>query len=331
MQGGARRGRSRPPTAGAPDAQGRAAAAGTVQGARQGRAEALAATLPPLLVEAERVAATVAQGVHGRRRVGVGESFWQFRGYHPGDPVGRIDWRQSAKSQAVYIRELEWEAAQTVWLWADRSASMDWRSTTDVPTKGDRAALLLLALAVLLSRAGERVALLGGDRPPSAGRASAARLALALDDARAGAAGGDGVPPEASLPRHAELVVAGDLLAPLPEIEARVAAFATRGVRGHLIQVLDPAEATLPYRGRVRFAGVEADEDDLVVPRVEAVRDAYLEALEARQESLRALTRAAGWTYMGHRTDRSAAAALLALYGALAREPVAAGPAAEAV
>ncbi len=45
------------------------------------RAEALAATLPPLLVAAERVAATVAQGVHGRRRAGMGESFWQFRRY----------------------------------------------------------------------------------------------------------------------------------------------------------------------------------------------------------------------------------------------------------
>ncbi|MGJ3264515.1 MAG: DUF2336 domain-containing protein, partial [Salinarimonas sp.] len=133
----------------------------------RGRAEALSATLPPLLVEADRVAATVAQGVHGRRRVGTGESFWQFRGYQPGDPVGRIDWRQSAKTQSVYIRELEWEAAQSVWLWADRSPSMNWRSAADLPTKADRAAILLLALSVLLSRAGERVAVLCLERGPS--------------------------------------------------------------------------------------------------------------------------------------------------------------------
>ena len=43
------------------------------------RAELLAERLPPLLVAAERVAMTVAQGVHGRRRVGVGETFWQFQ------------------------------------------------------------------------------------------------------------------------------------------------------------------------------------------------------------------------------------------------------------
>ena len=92
------------------------------------RAESLGARLPPLLVAAERVAATVAQGVHGRRRVGQGDSFWQFRPYAAGDSAARVDWRQTAKSERTYIRENEWEAAQSVWLWPDRSASMAWRS-----------------------------------------------------------------------------------------------------------------------------------------------------------------------------------------------------------
>src|SRR5450432_3158164 len=99
----------------------------------QHRAEALAATLPPLLVAAERVATTVAQGVHGRRRVGQGDSFWQFRQYQPGDSAQRIDWRESAKSQRVYVRETEWEAAQSVWLWRDASASMAYASGAALP------------------------------------------------------------------------------------------------------------------------------------------------------------------------------------------------------
>src|ERR1700722_16982198 len=100
-------------------------------------AEALAGRLPPLLVAAERVASTVAQGVHGRRRVGSGDSFWQFRGYSPGDAITRIDWRQTAKSERAYIRENEWEAAQSVWLWADRSPSMAWHSARNLPTKAE--------------------------------------------------------------------------------------------------------------------------------------------------------------------------------------------------
>jgi uncharacterized protein (DUF58 family) len=287
------------------------------------RAEALAAPLPPLLVAAERVAATVAQGVHGRRRVGTGESFWQFRRYQPGDVIQRIDWRQTAKSQGVYIREYEWEASQTVWLWRDGSSSMDYSSGDPLPTKRERADLILLALAALLSRAGERVALLGGAAPPATGRVNLGRLAAALlqPDATAPAAGG--LPPSADLPRHAELVLLGDFLDPLEDVDRRVAAFAGRGVRGHLLQLLDPAERTLPFRGRVRFAGLERESEELV-PRVEAVREQYLDRLQAQHEGLETIARHAGWSFTTHRTDHPAQAALLALYMALSQP--AAGP-----
>src|SRR5438132_13859248 len=146
------------------------------------RGEELAATLPPLLVAAERVATTVAQGVHGRRRVGQGETFWQFRQYEPGDAATRIDWRESAKSQRLYVRETEWEAAQSVWLWRDASASMDYTSAGYVPgaewpTKRDRAELLLVALASLLVRGGERLTLLGSGMAPISGRVALSRVA----------------------------------------------------------------------------------------------------------------------------------------------------------
>ncbi|WP_114393466.1 DUF58 domain-containing protein [Oleisolibacter albus] len=286
----------------------------------QQRAESLALRLPPLLVAAERVAATVAQGVHGRRRVGTGETFWQFRRYQPGDSVATIDWRQSAKSAHVFVRETEWEAAQTAWLWRDSSPSMNWRSTRSLPTKRERADLLTLALAVLLVRGGERVALLGSGIAPSAARSIMPRLALHMT-AEAPRSDGMGLPPPEPLPRHAQLVVVGDLLSPLAEIQAMVAAFAARGLRGHLVQVLDPAEETLPFDGRVAFEGLEG-ETQMLVPRVESIRAAYLERLSAQKAGLTAIARTAGWSLTCHRTDRSPQAALLALWGALAREAV---------
>lgn len=287
---------------------------------RQQRAEALAAPLPPLLVAAERVAATVAQGVHGRRRVGLGETFWQFRRYQPGDSPGRIDWRQSAKTQPVYVRENEWEAAQSVWLWCDRSASMGFRSAASLPTKRERAELLLMALAVLLVRGGERVALLNSGQRPDHGRHALQRLAVRLGDPEGRLPDG-GLPRAEPLPRHAQVVLIGDLLSPLTEIHATVSALAGRGLVGHLLMVLDPAEETLPYQGRVEFAGLEG-EGEVLVPRVEAVRQAYLERLEAHRNGLAALARAAGWSFAVHRTDRPPQTALLALWGALGRQPV---------
>jgi uncharacterized protein (DUF58 family) len=282
------------------------------------RAEALGARLPPLLVAAQRVAATVAQGVHGRRRVGQGDSFWQFRHFVPGDPIARIDWRQSAKSgrpapDGWFIRETEWEAAQTVCLWRDPSASMRWRSRLAPVQKRDRASLLLLALASLLLRGGERITMIASDARPISGRAGLDRLAEML----AGSIDDDaGLPPHVALPRHARVVLFGDFLSPLEEIQAAVGRLAAIPVAGYLLQVLDPAEADLPYIGRVRFRGLERDGDTLI-PRVEGVRDEYGRRMKAQQEGWGAICAAAGFGFAIHRTDHSPEAALLGLYTAL--------------
>jgi uncharacterized protein (DUF58 family) len=277
------------------------------------RAEVLAAALPPLLVAAERVASTVSQGVHGRRRVGQGETFWQFRRYQPGDSTQLIDWRESAKSQHVYVRETEWEAAQSVWLWRDGSPSMDYRSGRDRPTKRERADLLLLALTSLLVRGGEHVALLGGGQAPGAGRGVLNRIAAVIEE---GTPDGLSLPDFEPLPRHGRLVLIGDLLSPLAELKATVDDFAGRGVRGHLLQVLDAAEETFPFSGRIRFEGLE-DDGEVLLGRVESVRDDYRAALEAHHQGLVDLARKAGWSFATHRTDRPPETALMALYVAL--------------
>ncbi len=282
----------------------------------QHRAEQAAAALPPLLVAASRVAATVAQGVHGRRRVGQGETFWQFRQYQPGDAATRIDWRESAKSQRLYVRETEWEAAQSVFLWRDASPSMDYASHRGLPTKRERADLLTLALAALLLRGGERVTLLGTGVAPSHGRAVLTRMALQL----AREPGGD-LPKTEPLPRYGQLVLIGDLLASIEEIERVVAAYAAMGLKGYLLQVLDPAEETLPFDGRVRFESLEREEP-LLISRVETIREQYTDRLARHRAALRAMTHAAGWSFGVHRTDRPPHAALLALYTALAEHEV---------
>lgn len=282
------------------------------------RAEALGARLPPLLVAAERVAATVAQGVHGRRRVGQGDSFWQFRRFVAGDPVARIDWRQSAKSgrpvpEGWFIRETEWEAAQTICLWCDTSASMHWRSRAAAVEKSERAKLLLLALASLLLRGGERVTMITADARPVSGRAGLDRLAEAI----AAAADDDaGVPPRVPLPRHARVVLFGDFLSPLEEIQAAIGRLTAIPVTGYLLHILDPAEAELPYAGRIRFRGLER-EGDTLIPRVEGVRDEYGRRMKAQQDGLAAVCAAAGFGFAMHRTDHSPEAALLGLYTAL--------------
>jgi uncharacterized protein (DUF58 family) len=284
----------------------------------QHRAEDLAAALPPLLVAAERVATTVAQGVHGRRRVGQGESFWQFRQYASGDAAQRIDWRESAKSQRLYVRETEWEAAQSVYLWRDASASMVWASGPTLPTKRARADLIVVALAALLIRGGERVTLLGSGAPPISGRVALNRIAAQID--RSPEPGAASLPGFETLPRHAQIVLIGDFLSPLETVQRTVTRFAAAGLHGHLLQILDPAEETLPFDGRVRFEGIE-DDDEVLIGRVETVREEYTARLALHREGLATIVRPVGWSFATHRTDYSPHMALLALYTALARLP----------
>lgn len=287
-------------------------------------AESLASTLPPLLVAATHVASTVAQGVHGRRRVGVGETFWQFRQYMPGDTANRIDWRQSAKSERVYIRETEWEAAQSVWLWRDNSPSMQYHSSGAAETKAARATLLLLATAALLVRGGEHIALLGRDRVARSGRAALDRMTMSLiadGDQPATTDAATGLPQPARLPRYAHLVLLSDFLSPFEEIEAVVRRHAAQGVAGHLVHTLDPAEEDLPFSGRTRFEGME-QEGNITVGRAEILREEYQTRLAALRAGLTDLAHSVGWTFTGHRTDHPPQPALLSLYGAFARETV---------
>ncbi|WP_043834397.1 DUF58 domain-containing protein [Muricoccus aerilatus] len=273
------------------------------------RAEAAAARLPPLVVAAERVAATVMQGVHGRRRSGQGDAFWQFRPYLPGDDAARVDWRQSAKSDRLYLRETEWESAQTVALWRDAAPGMDWSGAAGRPTKGERGELLLLALASLLLRGGERVRLLGGGRGLS-GRGALPALAMRLESQ-------SGPPADESLPRHSRAVLFGDFLAPLDELRATLSPLAAAGVRATLVTLRDPAEETLPYGGRIRFEPLDGT-DHALVPRVEGIRALYEERLLAHREGLAALAGSLGFRLLSHRTDHPPEAALMALWQALA-------------
>ena len=276
-------------------------------------AEHAASAFPALLVEAERIAQTVAHGIHGRRRAGVGETFWQYKQYSFGDSAGSIDWRRSARSDDVYIRENEWEAANTVWMWTCLHQCMEFKSHLAEGPKRDRSILITLALAHLLLQAGERVGFMGSPNPPSHHRAAMRRFARYLvRDAEEG----EYLPPSVRIPRFSTMVLAGDFLAPLDEIADRFGELAGRDIQGHVIQILDPAEETLPYEGRKEFAEIGGQLKP-TIGKVEGLRGEYHQKVEEHRRELSAICRRLGWTFAVHHTDTSPHHALLSLYGRL--------------
>jgi len=283
----------------------------TVRGALT-EAKGIAAGLPDLLVEARHVAATVLAGWHGRRVSGRGETFWQFRPFVTGEPAASIDWRRSARDDHIYVRETEWEASHTVWLWADLSASMDFRSRLAPVTKIARATVLTLALAELLATAGERTGLVGGGRAMLT-RNAAERIAALIPAAMEKPA-----PPDIhALKRFTDITLIGDFLDPVEEIETMLDHILRAGVHAHLVQVIDPIEETFPYAGRTEFHDPETGLTH-VVSRAEQYRADYQNRLAALRDRLSTLCRRLDWTFIVHRTDRPATEPLLALHARLA-------------
>jgi uncharacterized protein (DUF58 family) len=272
------------------------------------RAEAAGRVLPPLLAEAERLAATVILGDHGRRRAGPGESFWQYRPYSFGDSTQRIDWHKSARSDRIFIRENEWEAANTLWLWTSPQESMTFRSHLSKTAKRDRADLMALAVGVLALRAHERVGAVGAPSAPDHGRGTLVKIARWFLDRQ-----GPSLPAFRRMPRFSTALFLGDFFDSPAAIGSAIAPMAEAGVSGHLVQVVDPAEETLPYAGRVEFQEF-AGPLKFVSSRTETLRGAYAEKLAAHRAALRDLCHGIGWSFTIHRTDDPASHLLFLLH-----------------
>jgi uncharacterized protein (DUF58 family) len=277
-----------------------------------GDGRTLAATMPRLIMEARRVAATIIHGLHGRRRAGPGENFWQYRRFMSGEPAARVDWRRSARDDHLYVREQEWEAAHTVWIWPDRSASMMFKSGLAQETKLERTLVIAFALAEVLIEGGERVGIPGLMRP-TASRNVIERMAQAmLHDPTARPS----LPPSFSPSPRAEVVLLSDFWSPVAEIRQTAARLSATHAHGHIVQIVDPAEETFPYAGRIEFVEPEGA-GAVTAGRAETWREDFQARIERHRAEIRAETDHLAWSFIIHRTDRPASELLLALHARL--------------
>ncbi|MFZ0117176.1 MAG: DUF58 domain-containing protein [Xanthobacteraceae bacterium] len=277
-----------------------------------GVGRALAASMPRLILEARRVAATVIHGLHGRRRAGSGENFWQYRRFVSGEAAARVDWRRSARDDHLYVREQEWEAAHTVWIWPDRSESMLFASASAKDTKLERSLVIALALAEVLVEGGERIGIPGLMRP-TASRNVVERIAQAIVHDQAERTS---LPPTFSPSALAETVVLSDFWSPIARVHETIAQLSANGSAGHVVQIVDPAEETFPYSGRIEFVEPEGA-GTITAGRAETWRADYIERIKRHRADIRTETDRLGWSFIVHRTDRPASELLIKLHGQL--------------
>jgi len=281
-----------------------------------GEARTLAETLPRLILEARRIAATVIHGLHGRKRAGPGENFWQYRRFLSGEPARRVDWRRSARDEHLYVREQEWEAAHTVWIWPDRSPSMVFASRMAQESKLERTLVVAFALAEVLVHAGERVGMPGLMRPTGSRNVLDKMANAIIHDVLQRASLPEGFAPSAL----AEVVLLSDFWSPMADIRKTLAQLSSSGAHGHTVQIVDPAEETFPYSGRIEFIEPEGA-GSITAGRAEAWRAEYEERVAGHRAEIRAETDKLGWSFAIHRTDRTATELLLALHARMSAPP----------
>lgn len=281
-----------------------------------GQARSAAESMPRLILESRRIAATVIHGLHGRRRAGPGENFWQYRRFVSGEPARRVDWRRSARDEHLYVREQEWEAAHTVWIWPDRSPSMTFNSSPARESKLERTLVVAFALAEVLVQAGERVGMPGLMRPTGSRNVLDKMANAILHDVTE-----RGSLPVAFAPSSlAEIVLVSDLWSPMAEIRRTLSQLSATGAHGHIVQITDPAEESFPYSGRVEFIEPEGA-GSITAGRAEAWKADYQTRVALHRVEIRAEADKLGWSFAVHRTDRPATELLLALHARMGAPP----------
>lgn len=262
-----------------------------------------------LIIEAQNVAESTRLGGHRKRKSGSGEQFWQFRPYDSAsDTPQNIDWRQSAKSSRLEVRDQEWQIPQTTYICVDQSANMHFASDKKLRTKSETAQILSLALTLLITNGGNNIAAHGITAGHS--KRTIEHFAQTLID--------DGqntqTPPlDIGKTRNANAILIGDFWDDLNEIETRISSLAETISRGFIIHIIDPAELNLsPYHGRTVFKDLTQNHDT-DIPSISSIRDAYSAKIQAHCDALSTLAAHYGFEYLAHKTDESIKDTLLAI------------------
>jgi uncharacterized protein (DUF58 family) len=254
-------------------------------------AHQLSASLGAIVLEARALAGAILPGLHGLRRAGRGERYWQHREMRDGETLRGVDWRRSARSDRLYARELEQENPARLQIWCDLRPSMDWTGAPARHTKAQAGLVLGLGLGLAVLEAGEAVMVLGSG---PVRRDSDMALGLLRAGQAGPIAGATGA-------RSGNVLLVSDGLEPPDVWHRRV--LGLRNGRGEVFVALfaDPAEINFPYSGRLQ---VTAPKQAWQVGRAEVAASNWAKVYGDHMASVRVAIEDAGGHVFSHRADQ---------------------------
>ena len=299
------------------------------------------AQLADLELVARIVVEGLVSGLHRSPFHGYSAEFSQYRHYRPGDDLKYVDWKLVARTDRVYTKQFRETTNMAAAIVLDTSGSMNFPVVAQAfppplaadsgelrrgpPKRKEReggrpavtkfryAVIVAAALAHLISRQGDAVGLLAGERffAPRAGRQHLRGLLAGLSSLTAGGgwSGADNVRRASErLKRRGLLLVLSDFY----DDEERTLAELRRAARmGHevvLFQILSRDEIELPYRRDLEFADLESG--STLAINAGLARREYTDAMAAFLERWHSRAGAEGFHYSMIVTDTPPARAL---------------------
>jgi len=275
------------------------------------QAKKLATLTPNLSIRANKLANTVLEGIHNRNKTGIGDNYWQFRKYEYGDPIQLIDWKKSAKSSDIFIQEKELSTVQNINIWRDTSNSMNYQSNKDICLKSDIANILTLTLSLIFAKNGEQISLNGINNTSIRGSNNLKSISDTLTNKTSSKYSSK--PNLNEIKNNSTSILIGDFLYNAKITKHIIKTLSSRNVNGIIIHIIDPAEKSFPFKGRVNFNGLEG-EDPYLIGNVEAVKKEYCDIFERHIKNTKNITKSYGWNYFMHITDRPLEELMIDIY-----------------
>ncbi len=267
------------------------------------KAQQLSASYSEILLQANSLAHSFMAGAHSRKMSGFGHEFWQHRPFLDGDDTKRIDWRQSAKRDDLYLREKEWETIQKIAFYCERHPSFSYSYSTKTPSKEKRSHLLILTLCFLLKKSGEHFSLIGSQ--DNTFNNTEAKIETIANDLEQKTYTHSHENQAKALP-----FIFGDFLHDLKETENILLSLSNKNNHGYVVQILDRSECTFPFKGRITFKDMNTEEHFLF-DKSDSIKTQYLEKFNTHQAALKTLCHSLGYHYFLHITDTPAEKFLL--------------------
>jgi len=259
-----------------------------------------ASVLPKIIFDSAMLSRNIIEGLHASRFSGKGEDFWQFKEYRQGDGLSSIDWRKSAATNKILVKQKENETAKTIYFYFDKTKSMNFKSEKKIRNKYQIAVLLTLTLSRIFLKNRENVFHFKTYKSIvkcSSNLSSFTKSFLFEENYIR-------FPDKSLIANNSICFIISDFLYDIKKLKNYLINLKQKNISGFLIQILDPLEINFNIKENLILKDLETNAK-LKVDESKKYKDFYDKKLNELHNNLKDLCQITNWSYLIHDTSKN--------------------------